>query len=65
MDYKPATALITSTRSNNHAVEPDQPMLVAPEDIPGLLTQIANLVSKRASRLVQRQLRQSHLAVTG
>jgi CheY-like chemotaxis protein len=64
MDYKPATALITSTRST-HDSPPGQPLLIAPEDIPGLLTQIANLISRRASRLVRRQLRQSNLAVTG
>jgi CheY-like chemotaxis protein len=62
MDYKPATALLTTTRSNT-TLPADQPMLIAPEDVPGLLTKIANLISRRAHRQVARQLRQSHAAV--
>jgi CheY-like chemotaxis protein len=64
MDYKPATALLTTTFSNA-GMKPDQPMLIAPEDVPGLLDKIANLISRRASRQVQRKLRQSHAVVTG
>ena len=65
MDYKPATALITATRSSDDTLSSDQPMLIAPEDVPGLMTNIANLISTRASRLVRRQLRQSSFATTG
>ena len=62
MNYKPATALLQTTRSN--ATGGGEQMLIAPEDVPGLLTKIANLISKRASRQVERQLRQSHALVT-
>ena len=62
MNYKPATALLQTTRSN--ATGGGEQMLIAPEDVPGLLTKIANLISKRASRQVERQLRQSHALAT-
>jgi CheY-like chemotaxis protein len=64
MDYKPATALLTTTRSNMK-LSKDQPMLIAPEDVPELMTQIANLISRRAHRQVQRQLRQSQATFSG
>jgi CheY-like chemotaxis protein len=57
MDYKPATALINTTRSKA-LLNLDQPMLIAPEDVPELMTKIANLISNRASKQVRRQMRQ-------
>lgn len=61
MDYKPATALITTYR------DPRSPrgargkgsatVLIEPEDLPALLTKVADLVSERATRRVQRGLR--------
>ena len=64
MDYKPATALLTTTQSS---ITPDvgQSVLIAPQDVPGLLTKIANLISTRASKLVARQLRHTHSALNG
>jgi CheY-like chemotaxis protein len=60
MDYKPATALITTQiwrteiyRSGASSV------LVEPEDVPGLLGKVANLIAQRVGRLLQRQLRNS------
>lgn len=57
MDYKPATAILT-TYQNKH---PDlrRPVLIKPEDVPGLLTKVADLISQRAARLVERQLKQA------
>ena len=58
MDYKPATAIVTTYQHNarpNH--ERQARMLITPEDIPGLLAKVANLISKRAARKVQRELR--------
>lgn len=55
MDYKPATALFTSyndSRPNHH-----RSVLIKPEDVPGLLGKVADLISQRAARIVARQLR--------
>ncbi len=55
MDYQPATALLTHS-----AKLPDSaswPTLVEPQDLPELLTKVADLISKRAARLVQDELK--------
>src|SRR6202035_4185277 len=51
MDYKPATALIT-TYQNSRPTGPRQQnsVLIKPEDIPGLLSKVADLISERATR---------------
>lgn len=59
MDYKPATALITTyqdsrSRSSRNAAGT---VLIEPEDLPGLLSRVADLVSERATRRVERELR--------
>ncbi|HSB14560.1 MAG TPA: response regulator [Bryobacteraceae bacterium] len=60
MDYKPATALIatyqdspgrTNSRKGNQAV------LIESEDLPELLSKVAQLISERATRRVERELR--------
>jgi DNA-binding NtrC family response regulator len=62
MDYKPATALVTTyhdhrkTRNNRHSTT----VLIEPEDLPGLLSRIADLVSERATRKVERELRHTY-----
>jgi hypothetical protein len=60
MEYKPATAVITASQdpTDHH----DGSVLVEPEDVPGLLDQVAGLIGVRASRRVerQRQLRLAH-----
>ena len=56
MDYKPATAIITTYQS----VPSDRKtssVLIKPEDIPGLLSKIADLLGQRATRRLQRELR--------
>jgi len=58
MEYKPATALITTYRdSQRPSRDPKRMVLIEPEDLPGLLTKVAELVSERATRRVERGLR--------
>jgi len=59
MRYRPATAVITTypVESERRPVRRDQPMLIAWEDLPELLTQVADLVSKRAAKRAARALR--------
>jgi CheY-like chemotaxis protein len=56
MDYKPATAILTTY----HNKQPDlrRSVLIKPEDLPGLLSKVADLISQRAARIVARQMRQ-------
>jgi len=58
MDYKPATAIVT-TYQNQNSSKPEMKsrMLIKPEDLPGLLGKVANLISERAARRVQREMR--------
>jgi len=56
MDYKPATAIVT-TYQNSKPVKQSLRMLITPEDIPGLLAKVANLISERAARKVERELK--------
>ncbi len=60
MDYKPATALITTyqnARTGRNTRHAAGMMLIEPEDLPGLLGRVADLVSERATRRVERELR--------
>ncbi len=58
MDYRPATAFFNAETDEDHVPCPERkPVLVAPEDIPELLGKVADLISRRASRQVQRRLR--------
>ena len=59
MNYKPATALVT-TYQQNTTPEPSSrkgSMLIRPMDVPGLLSKVADLISQRATRRVQREMR--------
>lgn len=58
MDYKPATALIT-TYLGKRFKRSKKPMLIEPENVPELLDKVADLISGRAQRRVQRTLRQA------
>jgi CheY-like chemotaxis protein len=60
MEYKPATALVTSYRNANAKSQKVSRALVEPEDVPGLLSKVANLISQRAARKVQRELRHAN-----
>lgn len=57
MDYKPATALVTtyqnSPRSQNHKSK----LLISSEDLPNLLGKVADLIGRRTARRVERELR--------
>ena len=58
MDYKPATALITKYQNSRPAANRrSKSLLIAPEDIPGLLGKVADLIGQRVSRRLERQLR--------
>jgi CheY-like chemotaxis protein len=57
MDYKPATALLTTYQTKR--LDARRPTLIRPEDLPGLLSKVADLISQRAARIVHRQLRQA------
>jgi CheY-like chemotaxis protein len=57
MDYEPATAILTTYQNERPDIR--RPVLIKPEDLPGLLSKVADLISQRAARMVHRQLRQS------
>ena len=57
MDYKPATALIQTFSSQQPVKGHTRPVLVEPENVPDLLSQIAGLISLRATRKVERELK--------
>jgi CheY-like chemotaxis protein len=60
MSYKPATALVTTyqnAKPSHGKPQKQARMLITPEDVPGLLAKVANLISERAARKVQRELR--------
>lgn len=56
MDYKPATAILTTYQSRQ--LDMCRRVLIKPEDLPGLLSKVADLISQRAARIVARQLRE-------
>jgi CheY-like chemotaxis protein len=55
MDYKPATALLT-TYLRKRPKGSKQAMLIEPENVPELLDKVADLISERAQRRVHRSL---------
>jgi len=59
MDYKPATAIVTTYQNAKPQISKPQKsrMLIKPEDVPGLLSKVANLISERAARRLERELR--------
>src|ERR1041384_7128283 len=58
MDYKPATALITAYQDSHPDLARHQKsMLIKPEDVPGLLGKVADLIAERATRRLRRELR--------
>ncbi len=57
MEYKPATALVTTYQdARARSKRPDGTVLIKPEDLPGLLSRVADLISERATRRVEREL---------
>jgi CheY-like chemotaxis protein len=57
MDYQPATAILTTYQTKLPGIS--RSVLIEPEDLPGLLSKVADLISQRAARMVELQLRQS------
>jgi CheY-like chemotaxis protein len=58
MDYKPATAIVTTYHNNSlQSSNSQRSVLVEPEDVPGLLGKVANLIASRVSRRLNRQLK--------
>ena len=58
MDYKPATALLTTyENARPNLPRRENSMFIKPVDIPGLLGKVADLISERATRRLQRELR--------
>jgi CheY-like chemotaxis protein len=58
MEYKPATAIITTYQNSKPSpAQRSKSMFVKPEDVPGLLGKVADLIGERASRRLERQLR--------
>lgn len=58
MDYKPATALITTHQDGGPTpTKKRSSLLIRPEGIPLLLSKVADLISERATRRLERQLR--------
>lgn len=58
LEYKPATALIESEAQDIPEGSKGS-FLVATEDIPGLLSSVANLIARRVTRRLDKELRQS------
>ncbi|MCW5978042.1 MAG: hypothetical protein KIT09_08180 [Bryobacteraceae bacterium] len=56
--YKPATALLTTTYKTG-APDVDGMILIASQDLPDLLTKVADLIGVRATRRAARVLRQA------
>src|SRR5262249_51183878 len=61
MDYKPATAIITTYQSvAPRGAGPDpktRSVLIEPEDIPSLLGKVADLLGQRVGRRIEREMR--------
>lgn len=59
MTYEPATALVTTWQNSSPREQAGKGrILIATENIPDLLSTVAGLISKRATRMVARELRQ-------
>lgn len=56
MEYKPATALIT-TYQQRRKRDTGRRVLIEPEGVPELLSQVATLISQRATRRIEREMR--------
>jgi len=61
MEYKPATAIVTAYQNTRgRAKGGSNTVLIAPEDLPGLLSRVADLISERATRRVERELKHAN-----
>lgn len=53
--YRPATAIVTTSYNNTGRL--GKRTLIEPEDVPGLLSRVADLISRRAQGKVRREMR--------
>ncbi len=58
MEYKPATALVTTYQDSKGRTgrKADGTVLIKPEDLPEFLGRVADLISERATRRIEREL---------
>lgn len=64
MDYKPATAIVTTYQHSGQNPKANQShVLIKPEDLPELLAKVAGLISDRAARKMRREMR--HATTSG
>jgi CheY-like chemotaxis protein len=61
-DYKPATALIHSYKDAKPVDNRGLSVLIEPEDIPGILGRVADLIGGRATRRLERELRMASVS---
>jgi len=61
-DYKPATALIHSYKDAKPVDIRGLSVLIEPEDIPGILGKVADLIGGRATRRLERELRMASVS---
>jgi CheY-like chemotaxis protein len=61
-DYKPATALIHSYKDAKPLDIRGLSVLIEPEDIPGILSSVADLIGGRATRRLERELRMASVS---
>lgn len=57
MEYQPATAIITAYHNAVKRAESLRTILIEPQDVPDLLTKVADLISERAARRLEREMR--------
>ncbi len=58
MDYQPATAIITASHQGR-APQRDSTVLIEPQDVPDLLTKVADMICGRAAKRLERELKQA------
>ncbi len=59
-EYRPATAYLTASRDGSSPRKASNKMLIAPVNIPALLTQITDLIASRAAGRANRAIRRMH-----
>ena len=60
-EYRPATAIVSAAYNSAGTDDPTSAqVMVEPEDVPWLLTKVADLIGVRASKRIQRMVRQSN-----
>jgi len=61
-DYRPATAYLTASQDGGGSKPLSERMLIAPVDIPALLTQITDMIANRAAGRARRAVRRAATA---